>query len=716
MVGQTVGKYRVVSRLGRGGMGTVYKAVDETLDRDVAIKSLNADLGDPDLLKRFRAEAITLARLNHPNIATLYELTEYEGQLLMVMEFVRGETLDRLSQREGPMPIGRAAQFCVQVLDALEHAHGVGIVHRDLKPANLMLTESGLVKVMDFGLARMVGSEHLTTAGYMVGTPAYMSPEQVLGREIDGRADIYSMGVVLFRLLTAQLPFKADSGIAMVHRQLNDLPTPVRQIRSELPEAVESVIARALAKAASDRYQTADEFRRALTQLDPALASTGISRISVVAPAPPDPAATLATPAPPPMSTPTTTSVPPSSPATLVLTRPQEGSSAASPVRPEQGGTERLVSEQPQQRAAAEPPAAGPPVTPASSGTIVSPAALAPPAAPAPPPPPAAPAVPASSSAPARARTAAAITSSAAPGARKSGGKSAVVPIAIAVALLLLAGIPAALFWRAYKTASVAPAAASTSASAAAATPPVTAPAPAPTPPPAAVTEAPAPTAPVSDAAVPSAPAATPPDAGAPSSAASPGTPPASASRGPARSAAPASSSAKKSAPPVKSTAGASAVPATSTAPPEPRSENAVAPSLPPTPAPAAALPDVTFGKLKLLIVDEAKTRDRDAALRLGRDGLEVVDGATTLHRASYSDVIGVYYSHSKEPRWTTAAGQSLAVAKAGSAFGLFRGTPDWITVRTKQVFIPLRVREDDVRKLTAELEARTGTRVVTTK
>jgi serine/threonine-protein kinase len=698
MVGQTVGKYRVVSRLGRGGMGTVYKAVDETLDRDVAIKSLNADLGDPDLLKRFRAEAITLARLNHPNIATLYELTEYEGQLLMVMEFVRGETLDRLSQREGPMPIGRAAQFCVQVLDALEHAHGVGIVHRDLKPANLMLTESGLVKVMDFGLARMVGSEHLTTAGYMVGTPAYMSPEQVLGREIDGRADIYAMGVVLFRLLTAQLPFKADSGIAMVHRQLNDLPTPVRQIRSELPEAVESVIARALAKAASDRYQTADEFRRALTQLDPALAATGISRISVVAPAPPDPAATLATPAPPPVSAPMTTSVPPSSPATLVLTRPQEGPPEAAPVPPEQGGTERLMPEQPQQPVAAEPPAAALPVTPARSGTIVAPAPTAPPAAPSLP------------SAPARAHTAAAITSSAVPGATKPGRKSPAVPIAIAAALLLFGGIPAALFWRAHKAASVAPAAAS--ASAVAVTPPVTAPAP--TPPPPAATESPAPTGPVSDAAVPA--PATPPDTGAPSSAPSPGTLPPSASRGPARSATSASTSAKKSAPPSKSAPGGSAIPATSAPPPEPRSENAVAPSSPPTPAPEAALPDVTFGKLKLLIVDEVKTRDRDAALRLGRDSLEVMDGATTLHRASYSDVIGVYYSHSKEPRWTTAAGQSLAVAKAGSAFGLFRGTPDWITVRTKQVFIPLRVREDDVRKLTAELEARIGTRVVTTK
>src|SRR5215467_11895200 len=141
MVGQMVGKYRVLSRLGRGGMGTVYKAVDETLDREVAIKSLNPDLSDPEVLKRFRAEAVTLARLNHPNIAMLFELTQHEGELLMVMEFVRGETLEALSQRSGPLSIDRARELCSQVLDALAYAHRAGIVHRDLKPANLMLTE-----------------------------------------------------------------------------------------------------------------------------------------------------------------------------------------------------------------------------------------------------------------------------------------------------------------------------------------------------------------------------------------------------------------------------------------------------------------------------------------------------------------------------------------------------------------------------------------------
>src|SRR5262249_36080205 len=162
MIGKTVGKYRIVERLGRGGMGTVYKAVDETLDREVAIKRLNPDLSDTETLKRFRAEAVALAKLNHPNIAMLFELTEHDGDLLMVMEFVRGETFENIPHRCGPLPMERSRDLCSQVLDALGHAHRAGIVHRDLKPANLMLTESGVVKVMDFGLARIAGTEHLT--------------------------------------------------------------------------------------------------------------------------------------------------------------------------------------------------------------------------------------------------------------------------------------------------------------------------------------------------------------------------------------------------------------------------------------------------------------------------------------------------------------------------------------------------------------------------
>ncbi len=264
MIGSTVGKYRIVDKLGRGGMGTVYKAVDETLDREVAIKVLNPDLTDADVLKRFRAEAVTLARLNHPGIATIYELHHQHDDLLMVMEFVRGETFHDLSDRLGAVAPPQAAHLCIQILDALVHAHRGGVVHRDLKPANLMITESGAVKVMDFGIARVLGSEHFTHSGYMMGTPAYMAPEQVLGREIDGRADLYSVGVVLYRLLSGRLPFAADTAISMVQMQISEQPTPIVSFKPDLPPWCTAIIDRALAKSPSDRFQSAEEFRSAL--------------------------------------------------------------------------------------------------------------------------------------------------------------------------------------------------------------------------------------------------------------------------------------------------------------------------------------------------------------------------------------------------------------------------------------------------------------------
>ena len=179
----------------------------------------------------------------------------------MVMEFVRGETVHELSERMGALAPPQAAHLAMQVLDALSHAHRAGVVHRDLKPANLMITEMGVVKVMDFGIARVLGTEHFTQGGYMMGTPAYMAPEQVLGGEIDGRADLYAVGVVLYRLLSGQLPFSADTAIAMVQKQVNDSPTPIAQFQPDLPGWCAKVLARALAKAPADRYQTADEFR-----------------------------------------------------------------------------------------------------------------------------------------------------------------------------------------------------------------------------------------------------------------------------------------------------------------------------------------------------------------------------------------------------------------------------------------------------------------------
>jgi serine/threonine-protein kinase len=263
MVGQTIGKYRVVEQIGRGGMGTVYKAIDETLDRRVALKLLNADLIDQDAVERFRREAMMLAKLHHGRIGAIHELTRDGHDFLMVMEYLEGETFEKLIER-GPMPVPRAISLCSQVLDALEYAHGAGVIHRDLKPANLMLSPSGEVKVMDFGIARVQGSEHLTTNGYMVGTPAYMAPEQVRGEEVDPRMDLYSVAVVLYRMLTHHLPFHGDTAIAMIHSQLNNPPTPPQQFRADLPEWLVAVLDQGLAKKPADRFQSAREFRTAL--------------------------------------------------------------------------------------------------------------------------------------------------------------------------------------------------------------------------------------------------------------------------------------------------------------------------------------------------------------------------------------------------------------------------------------------------------------------
>jgi serine/threonine-protein kinase len=330
MIGTTVGKYRIVNKLGRGGMGTVYKAVDQTLDREVAIKVLNPDLTDADVLKRFRGEAVTLARLNHPGIATIYELHhQQDDELLMVMEFVRGETFHELMERLGPLAPPQAVHLCMQVLDALGHAHRGGVVHRDLKPANLMITEAGAVKVMDFGIARVLGSEHFTHGGYMMGTPAYMAPEQVLGREIDGRADLYSVGVVLYRLLSGHLPFKADTAISMVQMQISEPPTPIATFRSDLPGWCTAILDRALAKSPSDRFQSAEEFRVALIAAATPQALGEMPTLST--PTPPglslDPEMTVPHRTPTPMRT--STMVPAAAGTTV-----KSGTSVTSPIRP----------------------------------------------------------------------------------------------------------------------------------------------------------------------------------------------------------------------------------------------------------------------------------------------------------------------------------------------------------------------------------------------
>jgi serine/threonine-protein kinase len=527
-------------------MGTVYKAMDETLDREVAIKLLNPDLSDPEVLKRFRAEAVALAKLNHPNIAMLFELSEHEGDLLMVMEFVRGETFEVISQR-GPLPLDRSRELCAQVLDALAHAHRAGIVHRDLKPANLMLTESGLVKVMDFGLARMAGTEHLTSDGFMVGTPAYMAPEQVLAEEIDGRADLYAMGVVLYRLLTSQLPFKADSGISMAHKQVHDMPTPVRSLRTELPSVCEDIIGRALAKSPADRFQTAEEFRTALVTLTSENSTTTAVPISTAmrayTPAMPTPAVQV-----------------PEEPTVMLKM----------PVRKQ-------------------------------------------------------------------------------------------LSIAILVGAVILAGMPTLyLFWRSrLPGTSPSPAAGSAAAS------------------------TPAPPAAGTDSVAPSASA--PPPALLPASDAAPAAPPADAAD-------------KGGSPPA----------------PRDASSHSASSSDRTDPAPARpSLPSVSFSEIKLLQLDNDKPHDRDVLVRFNADGLEVFDGSTVVRNVHYHDIIGLFHSHSKEPRWATPDGTSVPLAKMGGRFGFLKGGSDWVTIRTSAGFTPLHVPDKDLARLISELEIRTATHVI---
>jgi TolB-like protein/tetratricopeptide (TPR) repeat protein len=272
--GQQLGPYKILSLLGAGGMGEVYQAHDTKLARDVAIKVLPAAfVHDPERLARFQREARMLAALNHPNIATIHGLEQSDGVHYLVMESVQGRSLDRLIP-EGGLPVERILEFAGALADALAATHEKGIVHRDLKPANVMVTEEGRVKVLDFGLAKETRAANpndttLTSAGYtragvVMGTPSYMSPEQIAGRTIDHRTDIFSLGIMLYEMATGQRPFQGRSAAELASAILRDTPRPLGELRAGLPEGLWRVIQRCLAKSAADRYPSARDLRSGL--------------------------------------------------------------------------------------------------------------------------------------------------------------------------------------------------------------------------------------------------------------------------------------------------------------------------------------------------------------------------------------------------------------------------------------------------------------------
>ncbi len=269
-----VAQFELLERVGEGGMGEVFRAIDTMLEREVTIKALRPELAArPDLVERFRVEAIALAKLNHPNIASVYSFLHDHETYFMVMLFVRGRTLEQLLTQRTRLPWQEALGIVAQTLRALDHAHALGVIHRDLKPANLMVRDDGSVVVLDFGIARVLARARQTRSGNMVGTLEYVSPEQVQGKEVDGRADLYSLGVMLYEMLTGRLPFIASTEYDLLRAHVDLTPPPPRDLCRDLPEPVEAVVLKAMAKDPRQRFASAQQFLQSVDALLPVGAS-----------------------------------------------------------------------------------------------------------------------------------------------------------------------------------------------------------------------------------------------------------------------------------------------------------------------------------------------------------------------------------------------------------------------------------------------------------
>ena len=266
------GRYEILDKLGEGAMGVVYRARDQSLGRVVALKMLSAELsGEDELLQRFQREAEAVGRLSHPNIVTVYDVGDAEGQLYMAMELLEGEDLRSLIERRVPIPLADRVRLLQQICEGIAYAHSRGVVHRDIKPANILVTADGRVKLLDFGLARVATRSTITRQGVILGTPDYMAPEQAMGKTTDRRSDAFSAGAVFYELLAGSKPFRSKTLHGVLYQIISEEPDPLLTVNPDLPAQLASLVHGMLRKDPEKRYASLEELGRALTEIHHAL-------------------------------------------------------------------------------------------------------------------------------------------------------------------------------------------------------------------------------------------------------------------------------------------------------------------------------------------------------------------------------------------------------------------------------------------------------------